>query len=178
MLPIDLVFVRHGQSEGNVANRASRNRDNSFFTPEFLERHSRTFRLTDKGIAQAEAAGEWLRANVPTLFDRFYVSDYIRAKETAVHLHLPHAFWRQEFHLRERDKAPSRRRARSAVQTGAEAVRARSFFLVSCRRRGIDCRLVLANKGDHAATLGAVMVIGSCGRRFARAFHAGESART
>ena len=105
MLPIDLILVRHGLSEGNVANKASRNRDNSFFTPEFRERHSRNFRLTDKGIEQAEAAGEWLRANVPQPLDRFYVSDYIRAKETAAHLHLPHALWRQEFHLRERDKA-------------------------------------------------------------------------
>lgn len=105
MLPVDLILVRHGQSEGNVANKASRNRDNSFFTPEFRERHSRKFRLTDKGIGQAEAAGAWLRINVNQPFDRFYVSDYIRAKETAAHLHLPNAFWRQEFHLRERDKA-------------------------------------------------------------------------
>jgi broad specificity phosphatase PhoE len=105
MLPVELILVRHGQSEGNVANRASRNRDNGFFTPEFRERHSRTFRLTDKGIEQAEAAGEWIRANIPQPLDRFYVSDYIRAKETAAHLHLPHALWRQEFHLRERDKA-------------------------------------------------------------------------
>lgn len=105
MLPVDLILVRHGQSEGNVANKSSRNRDNSFFTPEFRERHSRTFRLTDKGIAQAEAAGKWIRENIVPLPDRFYVSDYIRAKETAAHLHLPHALWRQEFHLRERDKA-------------------------------------------------------------------------
>ncbi len=105
MLPVDLILVRHGQSEGNVAFKASRKRDNSFFTPEFRERHSRTFRLTDKGIEQAEAAGEWLRANIHQPLDRFYVSDYIRAKETAVHLHLLNALWRQEFHLRERDKA-------------------------------------------------------------------------
>jgi broad specificity phosphatase PhoE len=105
MLPLELILVRHGQSEGNVANKASVKNDNSFFTPEFRQRHSRTFRLTDKGIAQAEAAGEWIRANIGQPFDRFYVSDYIRAKETAVHLHLPNALWRQEFHLRERDKA-------------------------------------------------------------------------
>ncbi len=104
-LPIDLIFVRHGQSEGNVANRASRRGDNSFFTPDFRERHSRTFRLTDKGIEQAEAAGRWLKANVPQPLDRFYVSDYIRAKETAAHLSLPGAQWRSEFHLRERDHA-------------------------------------------------------------------------
>ena len=105
MLPIDLIFVRHGQSEGNLATRMNERGDNSFFTPEFKERHSRSFRLTDKGITQAKAAGEWLRKNIPMPLDRFYVSDYVRAKETAVHLELPGAQWRVEFQLRERDKA-------------------------------------------------------------------------
>lgn len=105
MLPLDLILVRHGQSEGNLANKASRKGDDGFFTEEFLDRHSREFRLTDKGITQAKAAGEWLRANVPMPLDRFYVSDYIRAKETAAYLALPTALWRSEFHLRERDHA-------------------------------------------------------------------------
>lgn len=102
-LPIDIVLVRHGQSEGNKANKASRKGDNRFFTPDFLNKHSREFRLTDRGIRQAEAAGKWLKLNAPMPFDRFYVSDYIRAKETAGHLDLPAACWRVEFHLRERD---------------------------------------------------------------------------
>lgn len=105
MLPVDMVFVRHGQSEGNKANKASRAGDNSFFTPDFLDKHSRTFRLTDRGIVQARAAGDWLRENFPMPFDRFYVSDYIRAKETAAYLNLPSALWKVEFQLRERDKA-------------------------------------------------------------------------
>src|SRR3989338_9810446 len=105
MLPIDIILVRHGQSEGNVANKASRKGDNSFFTPEFRNRHSRTFRLIDKGIVQAKTAGEWLKKNIPMPLDRFYVSDYLRAKETAAYLHLPKAIWRVEFHLRERDHA-------------------------------------------------------------------------
>lgn len=105
MLPIDLIFVRHGQSEGNVANKASRKGDNSFFTPEFRKRHSRAFRLTDKGVEQAKAAGFWLKKNIPMPIDRFYVSDYVRAKETAAYLELPEAQWRVEYQLRERDKA-------------------------------------------------------------------------
>lgn len=104
-LPVDLIFVRHGQSEGNVATKASEKGDHGFFTEEFCNRHSREFRLTDRGIEQAKIAGEWLRNNVPFLFTYFYVSDYIRAKETAVHLDLPNAKWREEFHLRERDRA-------------------------------------------------------------------------
>jgi broad specificity phosphatase PhoE len=106
MVPIDLILVRHGQSEGNAAKRASEDDDQCFsYTEEFLGRHSREFRLTDLGIRQARAAGGWLRANVPMPLDRFYVSDYIRAKETAVHLELANALWRVEFHLRERDHA-------------------------------------------------------------------------
>lgn len=105
MLPIDIILVRHGESEGNVANKASRRGDNRMFTPEFRDRHSRTFRLTDRGIAQAKAAGAWLRANASMPLDRFYVSDYIRAKETASLLDLPNALWRVEYQLRERDRA-------------------------------------------------------------------------
>lgn len=105
MLPIDIILIRHGQSEGNKAVKASKKGDNKFFTPEFRNKHSRTFRLTDLGIRQAKAAGEWLRSNVPMPLDRFYVSDYIRAKETAVHLDLPGVEWRVEYQLRERDLA-------------------------------------------------------------------------
>ncbi len=105
LLPIDIIMVRHGRSEGNKANEYSRKGDNRFFTPEFLDKHSRVFRLVDRGIRQAKAAGEWIKANVPMPLDRFYVSDYIRAKETAAYLDLPHASWRVEFHLRERDMA-------------------------------------------------------------------------
>lgn len=105
MLPVDLILVRHGQSEGNVANKASRQGDNQFFTQEFRDRHSRTFRLTDRGIEEAKSAGVWLKANIPLPLDRYYVSDYTRAIETAGLLGLPEAQWRREFHLRERDMA-------------------------------------------------------------------------
>lgn len=103
-LPIDLVLLRHGESEENAANKKSRGGDNSLFTEEFREKHSRSFRLTDKGIEQAIAAGQWLRDNGPQ-FDRFYVSDYIRAKETAYNLRLPNASWISKVQLRERDMA-------------------------------------------------------------------------
>lgn len=105
MLPIDIILERHGQSEGNKAQRASEEGDNRFFTPEFRDKHSRVFRLTDLGIRQAVAAGSWLRTNAPMPLDRFYVSDYIRAKETAAYLNLPGAQWRDEIGLRERDLA-------------------------------------------------------------------------
>jgi broad specificity phosphatase PhoE len=60
MLPIDLVLVRHGQSEGNAANRLSENGDNSVFSDEFRRRHSASFRLTERGRSQAVRAGKWI----------------------------------------------------------------------------------------------------------------------
>ena len=104
MLPIDLLLFRHGRSEGNEAKSASEKGDNSFFTPKFLERHSRTFRLTNRGIKQIRATRRWLKKNFPMSFDEFYVSDYLRAKESAVILHLPNAKWNVKVSLRERDK--------------------------------------------------------------------------
>jgi len=107
-MPINLVLVRHGESEGNVANRRSRKGDHGAFTAEFLRRHSSLWRLTTRGIEQAQAAGEWLRANLSRgdgrpLFDRHYVSEYVRALETAGHLALPGAVWFRTAYLRERD---------------------------------------------------------------------------
>lgn len=102
-MPIDLVLVRHGQSEGNLANERSRHGDHSAFTDEFNKRHSSTWRLTDRGIRQAQAAGLWIYHNMVLPFDRHYTSDYVRAKETAANLDLPFADWYIEGYLRERD---------------------------------------------------------------------------
>jgi len=102
--PYELVLVRHGQSEGNEASARSQHGDLSAFTPEFRNKHSSTYRLTDKGIAQAKVAGEWIKANISKTFDRYYTSEYVRAMETAALLGLPDAKWFTEIVLRERDK--------------------------------------------------------------------------
>jgi len=110
MMPIDLVLVRHGQSEGNLANQFSYAGDKRGFTEAFKARPSWTWRLTDNGVWQAEAAGEWIRAKVwhregnefVKKFDRSYVSFFLRAMETAGHLGLG-GHWLQELYLRERD---------------------------------------------------------------------------
>lgn len=101
-LPIDLVLVRHGQSEGNVANRRAEHGDKRIFTPEFRQRHSSSFRLTDLGRDQAKKAGIWIR-NEFVGFDRYLVSEYLRAMETAAGLELPDADWLTDFYLTERD---------------------------------------------------------------------------
>jgi NAD+ kinase len=102
-MPLDLVLVRHGESEGNVAFGKSRQGDDSHFTQAFLARHSSHWRLTPCGAEQARAAGAWLRSNVTESFDRYYVSEYLRAMETAGHLGFDKADWLCEFYLRERD---------------------------------------------------------------------------
>ncbi len=102
-MPIDLILVRHGESEGNAARRFSLAGDNSLFTEEFCGRHNSRLRLTDRGREQARVAGTWLKAYVTQPFDRYLVSGYLRAMETASLLDLPEAVWYQEFYLRERD---------------------------------------------------------------------------
>jgi len=103
-MPINLVLVRHGQSEGNIANRKSRKGDHSAFEiPEHINRGGSDFRLTDLGIEQAKKAGEWLQREFPEGFERCYVSTYVRAQETAYLLGIKNAIWNLESNLRERD---------------------------------------------------------------------------
>ncbi|MDO8669523.1 MAG: histidine phosphatase family protein [Candidatus Buchananbacteria bacterium] len=102
-MPIDLVLVRHGESEGNAANARSRQGDNRDFNELYLNRHSSKWRLTDRGREQAHLAGLWIKENIGTDFFRYYVSEYIRAMETAALLDLPGAKWYVDFYLRERD---------------------------------------------------------------------------
>eukprot|EP00941_MAST-03F_sp_MAST-3F-sp1_P000586 g586.t1 len=100
---VDLVLVRHGESEGNIARKRSLMGDHSLYTGEFLRRHSSLWRLTGKGREQARCAGSWVQANVGQSFDRYYTSEYLRSMETAGLLGLPDAQWFGEMFLRERD---------------------------------------------------------------------------
>ena len=92
-LPNDIVLVRHGESEGNIANRLSKRGDDDAYTDELRSRHSSLWRLTDKGREQVRMAGEWIRENIGDRFDRYYVSEYVRTKESATLLGLPGAVW-------------------------------------------------------------------------------------
>lgn len=102
-MPIDLVLVRHGQSEGNIANKYSKKGDDRYYTQEFCDRHSSKWRLSNKGIEQAKIAGDWIQKNVSKEFERYYTSEYIRAMETSTLLDLENAVWFADFFLRERD---------------------------------------------------------------------------
>jgi len=104
-LPIDLVLVRHGQSEGNKAKRLSEAGDHTAFSENFRKRHSSSYRLTRLGRKQAEMTGIWLRKNFCQEygFDRHCTSEAIRAKETGALHGLPGADWFTDPYLTERD---------------------------------------------------------------------------
>ena len=105
-MPIDLVLVRHGQSEGNAAKRRAESGDATAYSEEFLNRHTRSFRLTKLGREQAASAGQWLTNEFfegSVGFDRYITSEYVRAMETAGLLALPRAIWLRHFYLTERD---------------------------------------------------------------------------
>lgn len=104
-LPLDLVLVRHGQSEGNAAKRLSEAGDHSAYSEEFRKRHSGSYRLTDLGREQAARVGHWIESTLCSGpgFDRYYTSEYIRAKETAALLNLGGAEWLTDPYLTERD---------------------------------------------------------------------------
>lgn len=98
-MPINLVLVRHGESEGNVV----KDMDPNDVPKDFKKRHSSLWRLTRKGRSQAVKAGEWLKGNFHAPFDRCYASEYTRAMETAGLLNILNATWYREIYLRERE---------------------------------------------------------------------------
>lgn len=113
-LPKNLLLVRHGESQGNVANAAAKVNDYSHFTEEFMNRPGRAWSLSDTGVLQAQAAGKWLRENLNLIEGyehdeaRFYTSPLVRTMQTAGWLDLPaqaegEAMWRKNRAVRERD---------------------------------------------------------------------------
>jgi broad specificity phosphatase PhoE len=93
-LPIDLVLVRHGRSHENEAYEASLAGDASLYTDDFRRTPSRAHRLTQEGIKQAKSAGAWLNKEFSDgYFQRYFVSTYDRAQQTAGHLAIVSAQW-------------------------------------------------------------------------------------
>lgn len=105
-MPNNLFLVRHGESEGNVALKATDRGDHSFMThEEFVSQHSSKWRLTARGRAQAEVAGQWFRENYPGGLDFYFTSEYARSMETAALMGIlgPQGNrWRISPYLRER----------------------------------------------------------------------------
>lgn len=102
-MPIDLVFVRHGQSESNLAKKLSQAGNHQEIN-KLRGRHTRSYRLTELGKQQAAQAGMYLNKNFG-FFDRYYTSEYARAMETAglLRLNMSDKRWLRDFFISERD---------------------------------------------------------------------------
>lgn len=102
-MPDNLVMIRHGKSEANVMQAAAKKDgyDNSLHTEDRVTVPDRSWRLTPEGVEQATIAGAWVASNLP-VFNRFIVSPYVRARETAGNLNLPEAKWEENRAVRER----------------------------------------------------------------------------
>lgn len=101
-MPINLVLVRHGESEGNVATRAARAGDGALMK-KLNKRHTEAWRLSPDGQQQPGPTGEWLRREFPKGFTRCVTSSYARAMETAASLELPGIEWLINLMLVERN---------------------------------------------------------------------------
>lgn len=100
MFPRNLVIIRHGQSERNAAVKAAYE-NNPALLADIVNFPSALAGLTDLGRQQATKTGQWLQQQSFN-FSRWYVSSYVRAKETAAFLRLPGAEWFIENRIRER----------------------------------------------------------------------------
>jgi len=141
-LPVDLVLVRHGESEGNIVKARG---DTSVWNGEFGGRHTSKYRLTDRGRLQAQQAGAWLRAEFGSTFDVFFTSEYVRAIETAAHLGIPGAIWTLDRYLRERDNGIFSGKPSTSPNAIAEAAQEK-------RRRARDLYFYAPPGGESIAS--------------------------
>lgn len=84
-MPNDLVFIRHGESEANVVQRAELAGEMHEKHEEIAFRADWQQRLTEKGVEQAKATGKWIEENLGGIesFNGKYVSPFLRTRETA-----------------------------------------------------------------------------------------------
>lgn len=85
-MPRRLVIVRHGESQANVINRQIKSGAITSYPPEFITTPDREVRLTSAGVVQADKTGTWLATRYPQGFAARFVSNHVRAMETAAHL--------------------------------------------------------------------------------------------
>jgi broad specificity phosphatase PhoE len=129
--PIDLLLLRHGESEGNAAHSLARTGDLSGFTPAYRTTHGSMWRLTPRGVDQARNAGRWLRATFPQGFSPMLVSPFVRTRQTAAALELPSEDWQVVNGIRERcwgDLEPHTPAERTRIFAESLAVRVTAPF--------------------------------------------------
>lgn len=106
-MPLHLVLVRHGLSEGNFARDMAKTGDSHYFGDNFRERPGHEWRLMPEGVIQAQNAGKWIKKHILDVnnlasFDTYMYSPHRRTRETAASLRLEGAKWRLNRMLRER----------------------------------------------------------------------------
>ncbi len=106
-MPMEVVLMRHGQSEANVVQSAEKTDNPAPFelSQQVYARHDFEQRLAPKGLAQAAGARAWLEANgtLPEDFDECYVSPLYRTLETAQILGGAACLWLPEPKIVERE---------------------------------------------------------------------------
>jgi broad specificity phosphatase PhoE len=88
-MPLDLVFVRHGQSEANIVHEQDKaNGGENPHLEAINQRPDWQQRLSPKGILQAKTAKEWIDTHLGGVksFDSRYVSPFLRTRETASYI--------------------------------------------------------------------------------------------
>lgn len=101
--PLALTLVRHGESEANVCFQELSRRADPALEEAFRNTGSADYRLTPRGVEQAQAAGAWLKRNGFGMFGAAFVSQHMRTLETAGHLELDGIEWQLNDCLHERD---------------------------------------------------------------------------
>lgn len=104
-MPLDLIFVRHGESESNVVHAAEKKDKQHGSHESVYERPDWEQRLSSLGVKQANAAAKWLNDNnwQTSKFDRCYASPFMRARETALHIGGKDTCWLLDDRIKERD---------------------------------------------------------------------------
>jgi len=102
-LPVDLVLVRHGESEGNLFDKMKEGGVRSCLK----SRHTSDFRLSDLVRIQANRTGKIVQEQIGP-FDKMYCSEYVRAIETAAYMNLPESQFNTSSLIREMDSGSHR----------------------------------------------------------------------
>lgn len=104
-MPMEVVLIRHGQSEANVAQRADKAGEDMTPYMGVFEKHDLEQRLSPEGVEQTKKTRIFLQENGldPQEFDYRLTSPFYRAMESAAHYGGPDCTWIPDIRLIERD---------------------------------------------------------------------------
>lgn len=149
-LPRDLVLVRHGESEGNLALRRSYEGDDSLYTEEFRYIPSTLWQLTAKGQQEIHKTGQWIKEHISQKFDVYMVSNTLRTYASAAHLDIADAKWEASPYLMERDWGELANRPVSERQDYfSNALKSRPYDTLSWRPPNGESLLDVISRGTR-----------------------------